>query len=70
MPLASCDCLSDCGDDPRIARGAATPCQSYRTRERLDRLNIAAPEMLMLIKNALPDNHTAKAIINFIEGTT
>ena len=70
MPLASCDCLSDCGDDPLIAEGTVTPCQVYKTRERLNRLNIAAPEMLTLIKNALPDNHTAKAIINFIEGTT
>lgn len=70
MPLESCDCLSDCGDDPLIAKGTVTPCQPYRTRERLNRLNIAAPEMLTLIKNTLPDNHTAKAIINFIEGTT
>jgi hypothetical protein len=28
-PLPACDCLNDCGDDPRLDRGTAKPCQVY-----------------------------------------
>lgn len=28
-PLPQCECLNDCGDDPGVAAGTATPCRNY-----------------------------------------
>ena len=29
-PVAKCDCLNDCGDDPRVKDGKCPPCANYK----------------------------------------
>ena len=31
--LMPCDCLNECGDNPRIDSGEVEPCESYKTRK-------------------------------------
>lgn len=31
-PMEVCDCLNQCGDDPRVALGTVFPCQRYLDR--------------------------------------
>jgi len=41
--LPKCDCLNDCGDDPRIAKGTVNPCQHFKD----------APELAKKARHAL-----------------
>ncbi len=45
-PLPQCDCLNDCGDDPRIDRGTARPCQVHINHMRAKHLQNAAADLL------------------------
>ena len=45
-PLPQCDCLNDCGDDPRIDRGTARPCQVHITHMRAKHLHAASEDLL------------------------
>jgi hypothetical protein len=46
QPLPPCDCLTDCGDDPRIDRGKARPCQVYVNHIQSKRLHDASADLL------------------------
>lgn len=35
MNLPQCDCLNDCGDDPRIRQGKAESCEQFKRDERI-----------------------------------
>lgn len=45
-PLPACDCLNDCGDDPRVNRGTARPCQVYINHMRAKHLHAASEDLL------------------------
>ena len=45
-PLPACDCLTDCGDDPRLARGTARHCQVYTNHINTKRLHAASEDLL------------------------
>lgn len=45
-PLPPCDCLTDCGDDPRIDRGKARPCQVYINHINTRNLHAASADLL------------------------
>jgi hypothetical protein len=57
--LPDCDCLSYCGDDPRIDKGRAAPCLSYRRNLARRRLENAAPELLAALQTLLNDQRDA-----------
>ncbi len=46
MTLPPCDCLTDCGDDPRDDRGKCLPCLVYRNHMRDKYLHAASEDLL------------------------
>ncbi len=44
--MSECDCLSYCGDDPRLQKGQAKPCTVKMEEEKKRRLQEAAPDLL------------------------
>lgn len=75
--LPDCDCLGYCGDDPRIDKGQAAPCLSYRQNLARRRLEDAAPALLLFARavawyasNAGDDYlaNKAREIINEVTG--
>jgi hypothetical protein len=44
--------LNDCGDDPKVQRGTARPCQTYIRSRQQKRLHRAAPRLLASLKRA------------------
>ena len=63
-PLPACDCLNDCGDDPRLDRGTARPCQVYINHIKTKRLQAAAADLLascVELLNYIDTKHTDQA---------
>lgn len=64
-----CDCLNDCGDDPRIQSGKVIPCERYAcnrkpTMSKDDIRDYKVPEGWTLIPNNPPD----LLLNSFLEG--
>lgn len=57
QPLPPCDCLNDCGDDPRIDRGKARPCQVYVNHMQSKRLHDASADLLAALQALVNITH-------------
>lgn len=57
--LPQCDCLNDCGDDPRIDRGTARPCQVHINYLRAKHLQNAAADLLAALQALVKDQRDA-----------
>ena len=61
MPtLPACDCLSYCGDDPRVDKKTVRPCDNYRAQQRQARLHAAAPALLHALQTI--DSNAAESV--------
>lgn len=60
-----CECLSDCGDDPKVQRGTAKPCDRYIGMLQRKRLIDAAPELLAALKVLLRDIKMVDALADY-----
>ena len=58
-PLPQCDCLNDCGDDPRIDRGTARPCQVLINHIRAKHLHAASEDLLAALQALVKDQRDA-----------
>jgi len=59
QPLPQCDCLNDCGDDPRIDRGQCRPCQVYVNHIQSKRLHDASADLLAALQALVKDQRDA-----------
>lgn len=55
--LPQCDCLNDCGDDPRIDRGQCRPCQVYVNHMQSKRLHDASADLLAALQALVNITH-------------
>jgi len=77
-PLPPCECLTDCGDDPRMYRNKCMPCPTYRNQMRARQLHAASADLLAACIELLRITHpdlieykNAQAAINkATKGTT